>query len=247
MKILGDSNISDATMSATNIGFSGYVNKLQTFVLADNMRTLANSTVIDFQFDGTIPDIDTIALCGTNLTPTAVVTLTYAAVDIDIPDATIVLPTFSTLNQVFLLGAAVNKKYWRISISDTALTTIFIGYIYAGVALDIQFVEFGHTPDLSIFSNSAVTTTGQGYGSKLYNAFPVEFTMLIKLADLQSYIAILQEKQNIDPVLLIEYTDSYDVDLYRPKYGVLINEQTQYPLTGNNLTYSVTARLEERF
>jgi len=247
MKILGDSNISEATITATNIGYSGATDKLKTFVLSNNMRTLANNTVIDLDFSGDVPDMDTVALCGTNLTPSAVVQLSYSDTDINSPDAIITLPLFSTFNQVFLLSASLNKRYWRLTISDSSLSEILIGYIYAGVALDIEYVEFGHSPELSMFSNPSVTATGQGYGSKFYNALPVEFTMLMKIDLLRSYMDILQEKQNIDPVLLIEYIESYDIELYRPKYGVLINDKTPYPLTRNNLTYAVSARLEERF
>jgi len=247
VKILGDSNITAASITATNIISSALTDKLKTFTLTDNLRTISNSTRLDITFDGTIPNIDTIALCGTNLTPSAVVTLTYADVDINSPDGTVVLPTFSTLHQVFFLDASINKKYLRINIVDTGLSTINIGYIYAGVAIDIPFVEFGHVPGLNIFSNSSVTATGQSYGSKIYNSLPVDFTMLINYDLLESYMEIKQEKQNIDRVLIVEYIDSYDLALYRPKYGVLVGEETPFPISENNLTYAVSDRLEERF
>lgn len=247
MKILGDSNITSAVITATNIVAAALTDKLKTFQLTDNMRTLSDSTVIDFTFNGTVPNIDTIALCGTNLTSTSVINVSYSDTDINSPDATILLTPFSTLNQVIFLDAAINKKFWRVSITDTSQSTLFIGYLYCGVSLEIPFVEFGHNASLNIFSNSAVTPTGQGYGGKVYNSLPVDFTMFLNLDLLTSYIEIIQEKQNIDPVLLIEYIDSYDNALYRPKYGVLINADIPFPQNKNNLNYAVSARLEERF
>ena len=247
MKILGDSQITNATITATNILTSPLTKKLQTFQLTDNMRTIANSTVIDITFPGTIPDIDTIALCGTNLTPTAVINVSYSNTNINSPDDTILLDPFSTLNQIMFLVASLNKKYWRISITDTAVSQIFIGYIYIGVSLNIPYVEFGHNPSLDIFSNSNVTPTGQGYGSKIYNALQVEFTMLLNITQLEAYIEIVQEKQNIDPVIIVEYPLSYDNALYRPKYGVLSSTSVPYQMSHNNLRYAVSARLEERF
>lgn len=247
MKILGDSNITDATITATNIAAASLTAKLQTFQLTDNMRTLANNTVIDFTFNGTVPNIDTIALCGTNLTSTSVINVSYSDTDINSPDATVLLTPFSTFNQVIFLDAALNKKFWRIDIVDTALSTLFIGYIYAGVSLDIPFVEFGHNAELNIFSNPAVTDTGQGYGGKGYNSLPLDFTMLMRFDLLDSYISLKQEKQNIDPVLIVEYIDSYDNDLYRPKYGALVAAVNSFPMNKNNLNYAVSDRLEERF
>lgn len=247
MKILGDSNITEADITATNLAAAALTDKLQTFQLSDNMRTLSNSTVIDFTFNGDIPNIDTIALCGTNLTSTSVINISYSDTDINSPDDTILLDPFSTLNQVIFLDTSLNKKYWRVSITDTSLSTIFIGYLYCGVSLTIPFVEFGHSAGFNIFSNQAVTPTGQGYGGKIYNSLPLDFTMFLSFTLLTAYIAIKQAKQNIDPVLIVEYIESYDNILYRPKYGVLVNSDIQYPLSHNTLPYAISDRLEERF
>jgi len=54
---------------------------------------------------------------------------------------------------------------------------------------------------------------------------PVDFTMLMKIDLLTSYIAIKQNHQNIDPVLIVEYIESYDTDLYRPKSQELRNDR----------------------
>lgn len=247
MRILGDSQITNADITATNITSAGLTRKLQTFQLTDNMRTILNSTQIDFTFNGTIPDINCIALCGTNLTSAAVVTLSYADVDINTPDNSIVLPLFSTLNQVFFLAAAINKKFWRITISDTGNTSLFIGYLYTGTYFQVPFVAYGHEPFLNVISNGSVTPTGQGYGSKTYNALPVNFTMYANYDALEEFFSIVQEKQNIDPVLLVEYEESYDKSLYRPKYGVLSITSIPFPTSEINYAYEIAVRHEERF
>ncbi len=247
MRILGDSHITEADIIATNIATEALTEKLKTFQLTDNMRTLANNTLIDFTFEGTPPTMDFVALCGTSFTDTAVIELSYSDTDINSPEATITLTKFSTLNQIFFLDTAISKKYWRLSISDASLATLFIGYLYVGKYFQVPAVAFGHAPALELFSTPSVTLTGQGYGGKTYNAMPVDFTMYFDYDELVEYLAILQEKQDIDPVLLVEYENSYELVLYRPKYGSLVNTTNPYPMLEDPLVYQLAARLEERF
>lgn len=157
------------------------------------------------------------------------------------------MSTFSSLNQVIFLGSVLNKKFWRVSIVDTSLSSLFVGYLYCGEYLDIPYVEFGHDAALDIFSNGEITPTGQGYGGKIYNALPVGFTMLLDYDTLEKYLIMKQTKQNIDRVLLIEYTESYGQSLYRPKYGVLTRTEIPYPMRDNPENYILSDRLEERF
>ena len=247
MIILGDSNIATSTLSATNVLSATVAERIKNFQLTDKLTTLTNSTDILFTYNNEIPDINMISLCGTNLSENAVVTVSYSDTNISSPDGSVTMTTFSTLNQVIFLGSTLNKKYWRISISDASLSTIFIGYLYCGVYLDIPFVEFGHSAAIQVFSNSSLTATGQQYGGKTYNALSVDFSMILDYDLLNDYAAIKLEKQNIDPVLMIEYIDSYDNVLYRPKYGVLINNEIPYPQNKNTLNYIIVDRLEERF
>ncbi len=247
MRILGDSQITNADITATSIVSTALTNKLKTFQLTDNMRTLSNTTQIDIVYNGTVPDVNAIGLCGTNLTPSSVVTVSYSNTNIESPDASVVLSKFSTLNQIMYFATSLNKKYWRIAITDTGNSLLFIGYIYMGEYFQVPLVKFGHSAALDIFSNSSVTNTGQGYGSKIYNSLPVEFTMYANYADLAKYLTIVQEKQDIDPVLIVEYEESYDQDLYRPKYGILSNTTTPFATSGTNYAYEISVRLEERF
>jgi hypothetical protein len=247
MRILGDSQITNASIQATNIVSSGLTSKLQTYQLTDNMRTISNSTVIDLDFGVGSSVVDCVSLCGSNLSSAATVQLSYSDTNILAPDTTITLSDYSPLNQVFFLDTAISKRYWRISISDVTLSNILIGYIYIGKYFQVPWVEFGHEPFLQLNSTSSVTSTGQGYGIKTYNSMPVNFTMYMNYDDLDTYLSILQEKQNIDPVLLVEYDESYTLSLYRPKYGVLSNTSTAYPISGNNYAYTISGRLEERF
>jgi len=247
MIILGDTNIASSDVTATNVLSATFTEKLKNFQLTDKMITLTNDTDIDFTFNGTVPDINMISLCGSNLTSTAVVEVSYSDTDIESPDATVTMSTFSSLNQVVFMGSVLNKKYWRVSITDSSLSSLFVGYLYCGEYLDLPYVEFGHNAALDMFSNSSLTPTGQQYGGKIYNALPVEFTMMLDYDTLEKYLAIKQAKQNIDRVLLVEYADSYDLSLYRPKYGVLISPEMPYPMRDDPKNYILSDKLEERF
>jgi len=129
-----------------------------------------------------------ISLCGTNLSSSAVVEVSYSDTDIDSPDATVTMATFSTLNQVIFLGATHNKKYWRVSITDSTLSSLFIGYLYCGVYLDIPYVEFGHNAFLQVFSNSSFSPTGQQYGGKTYNALPFDLVASVVQSELTANV-----------------------------------------------------------
>jgi hypothetical protein len=247
VRILGDSQITNASISATNISSAGLTEKLQTFQLTDNMRTIGNTTIIDIDFAGDVNEVDAVALCGSNLSSNAVVSLSYSNTNIGTPDATIVLPQYSPLNQVFFLDSALEKRYWRISITDASISNLFIGYIYIGKYFQVPATAFGHGASFDMNSIPIVTPTGQGYGSKIYNSLPLDFTMYLNYAELVEYLNIKEVKQNIDPVLVVKYEDSLNLELYRPKYGVLVNESVPFPMIDDPLTYEVSDRLEERF
>ncbi len=247
MRILGDSNITTATLTATNLDSAAFVNKLKTFQLVDKMITNANSTIIDLTYDPTEPPVNCVAICGSSLTATATISLSYSDTDISSPEATIALPTFSSLNQIFFLSSTLQKKYWRLTISDSSLSTIFIGYIYIGVYYQVPAVTFGHNAMLDIHSIPQQTETGQGYGSKRYNSMPLDFTTSGDLTEITNLFTIIQNKQNIDPVLITEYEESYDLALYRPKYGVFSKTSYPFPMQNTPKFYAISLSFEERF
>lgn len=247
MIILGDPQITKATVTATNIGASIFSKKLQTFELADNMRVDNNSTVIniDFGAPGSGP-IDFVGLCGTNLSELATIVLSYSDTDISNPDSQIVLPKYSEFNQIFTLATAIKKRYWRISITDTGNSALWIGYLYLGESIKLDTI-YPHTPQKNMVSKSAVTATGQEYGSKRYNFYSAEWNAAIGYDDIDKFMDIVNTRQNIEPVIVVEFPESIDKRLYRPKYGVLTQSEYPFLMSENPLYYEVSIKFEERF
>lgn len=248
MRILGDSNIVDATITATNIATAELTDKLKTFQLVDNMRTLTNSTQIDLVFNAIQPNVNGISLCGTNLTDTSVITLSWSDTDINSPDDSIILYDFSTLNQVFFLDNILQKKFWRITITDSAISTIFIGYLYIGVYLQFDTVIFPTINGINLKSVSKVTDTGQSYGSKIYNNYYTNLSIRrIKYELLEDLINLLLIKQNIDSILFVAYEDNYTLQLFRPKFGILTNVQQPFIMDRDAFIFGIDLSFKESF
>lgn len=248
MKILGDPKITDATITITNLEAEDDVNKLKTFQLSDRVDILTDNTVITVDFGASnIPALDMLALCGTNLSENASIVLTYASVDIDSPDGLIQLDKFSNFNQLFLLEQVLQKRYLRFTISDNTLDTLSFGYLYVGLSIT-AYAVYPHTPALGVKAAQATTITGQEYGSKLYTLYQASW----ELADLQhddvdAILQIVRERMNIEPVLVVEYEETYELNLYRPKYGVLTLTEYPYPMVSRPGTYNLELGFEERF
>lgn len=254
MRIIADNNITDATITATNELSFQNADKLKSFNLSDKLETTTNNTVIDIDFGMSSIPVDSVVLCGTNLSPSVSITVSWSDTAPSLPDGSKTLTDFSTFNQVVFLDSAETKRYWRITISDPAPNNsdgsnrLFIGYIYIGQYTQVDAVEFPHTPSLNISSSPAISATRQGYGSKGYGYYSVDFTTIgLTFDKIDELLQIVEEKQNIDRIVLIEYEDSITERLYRPKYGVLTGEGYPFAQDGNPGYYNLRFSFEERF
>lgn len=250
MIILGDSNITDADISATNgLSFAG-TEKLQIFQLSDKFKTTSGTTQIILDFGACTADIDTFVLCGTNISTGSSLSLSYSDTDPAFPETTISLPTFTSFNQIWMLDEPVCKRYWIIDIDDPDPQDsdgIEIGFIYCGERTQSYGVSFPHSPSLNLSSVPDLSATGQGYGSKGYNATSMEFTIESDKTGLESMFSIVRAKQNIDPIVIVPFEDSLYNSLYPPMYGTLNADSYGYPMDGSPGIYAVSATFAERF
>jgi hypothetical protein len=248
MRVLGKGQITNASLTVTNLESTEFSEKLKTFQLSDNIRSLTNSTSITMDFAGSQEDVNCVAICGTNLTSSAVVTLSYSNSNIESPEAVISLPLFSNFNQVFFLSTAITRRYWRITISDSTLSEVWAGHLYIGEYYQVPGVEFPHGSSLNVVSNQLVNTTGQEYGSKFYTPYSCEWNFTgLDETDVAEVLSIVRERMNIEPVLMVEYEGSYDKEIYRPKYMVLDSDEYPYPMVNDPLSYNLLVTGAERF
>lgn len=251
MIIHADNKITQATVTATNVLSYANEDRLKIFQLDNKMRISQGVTKIIIDYMSNIPDINSVILCGTNISPSATVTLSYSSVDPDTLEATIALSQYSTFNQAFVLPATYNKRYWIININDPDYQGedaigVEIGYIYIGKSINVEAVQFPYTPALNIVSRPSTSATAQEYGSKWFNQNSMEFTAILDDDSLEDILSIIEDKQNIDPVVVIPFEDSI-TNRYRPRYGVLSQDSYPYPMVNNPGSYELALTHRETF
>lgn len=250
MILLADNQITNAEITATNpLSFAGE-EKLQIFQLDNKFKASQGTTCITLDFGSDVPDIDMIALCGTNISSSATLSISYS--DTTTPGTPVTLPDFSTFNQVWILDTALNKRYWTIDIIDPdpqgdSAVGVEIGYIYIGESIKINMVDFPHTPTLNLISIPSTSATGQEYGSKMFNQNTMEFTATFTRVELYEILSVIRQKQNIDPVVIVTYEDAIDDQLYPPRYGVLSADSYAYPMAGTPNLYEIALSHRETF
>lgn len=250
LRILADSQITNATITTSNGLSFAPPEKMQIFQLADKYKAASGIDQIVMDFNSSSSGVNCVALCGSNLSSNATATLSYSDTAPGSPEDTITLPTFSNFNQVWFLPASLDKRYWVIDINDPnpqGSSAFELGYLYIGEYTQINSVLFPHTPTLNIISQPATSGTGQEYGSKVMNQNSIEFSADFTTDTLADMLEILQSKQNIDPVLLVPFEDSLDNALYPPRYGVLSSDSYAYPMDGTPGLYSLTLSHRETF
>ncbi len=250
MIILGDSQITNATIEGTNVLSFADEENLKVYQLSEKLKTTSGITKIILDFGSNDVDISAFALCGTNISSGATVSLCYSGTDITTPEETIPLPQFTNFNQVWIFDTVIQKRYWCVDISDPDpqdASALELGFIYVGEYTQIGSVGFPHSPSLNIASNPSVSATGQGYGSKGYTARSIEFTAYEDKDGIEDIFSIVKSKQNIDPVLLIPFEDSLDNTLYPPMYCALTSDSYAYPMDGDASAYALNITATERF
>ncbi len=252
MIILADSNINSATVTATNEKSFAPADNLKSYKTVKAFETTTSSTVIDLDFSDTEIDVNAVALCGTNLSESASIVLSYSDTDIEIPEATISLTTFTNFNQVFLLDELLERRFWRLSISDPDPQdndgSLNIGFIYIGEYFDVGRASYPSTPTLNVIADSEVSATGSQYGQKVYNAITFSASAYITGATkAYNFLQIFRDRQTTDYILLIPYEDSLDNPLYRPLYGCFTSNSYAYALDGAAGIYAIPFSFSERF
>ena len=250
MRLLADSQITNATVTTTNGLSFAPPEKMQIFQLADKYKANSGIDQIVMDFGTCTSVMNCVALCGSNLSSGASVSLSYSSTAPGSPEATISLPVFSNFNQVWFLPAAICKRFWVIDINDPdpqGSSAFELGYLYIGGYVQIDAPDFPISPALGVISQPATSGTAQEYGSKVMNQETTEFTAIFDETELIEMFNIIKEKQNIDPVLLVPFEDSLDSSLYPPRYGVLSGDSYAYPMVDTPGVYQLSLSHRETF
>ncbi len=251
MRIIADSIIGEAvSITATNIKSFADTDRMQNYHLVDKSEFNTGDTTITIDLGTCGCAVNALALCGTNISDGATLSLSYSDTSPLAPENTIPLPVFSSFNQVWFLDSELVKRYWVIDISDPSpqdAAGINIGYIKAGVYTQVDAVIFPSEPVLNIADKPSVSPTGQGYGSKGVVIEDFAATIQTDEAGAEAILDIVRSNQRIEPVLWVPFEDSINKSLYPPRFGVLNTESYPYPVDGAFDLFQISISLSERF
>lgn len=163
----------------------------------------------------------------TNLTSSATVNIYgHTTSDFTIPDYT---STASVYDGKVTLFLDENYQYWRVEMTDTSLTTIWIKYLFIGDYT--QMPTFDPDVDLEYSTSSTASTnqTGQIYGNKGYEIFSTGFefnTITDYVREIDGKVIATREElllmwravENINPIYLVIWEES--LDKFSPVLGV---------------------------
>ena len=251
MRILADSQIGNAvSITATNVKSFAGTDKLQNYHLVDKTEINTGITQIIIDYGASPPPISSMALCGTNISPGATLSLGYSDTDPALPEMTIALPTFTTFNQVWFLSSTLTRRYWVIDINDPDpqdSTGVEIGHIKTGVYTQLDGRIFPSEPTLLIDDSPSTSATKQEYGSKGVASDDYSFTVQTDEAGTEELRDIVRSVQRIEPVLWVPFEDSLSKPLYPPRFGVFTSASVPYPVDGTFNLFQIALALSERF
>lgn len=250
MRICADSQITNATITWSNSRSFSPPNKLKIYQLVDKMLCTSGVTRGIIDFGSTNNNVNYFALCGTNISSSATVTLGYSNLDPDTPELEIPLPVFTNFNQIWFLPSPINRRYWMVDISDPSPQDSVgteIGFVHMGAYTQIDVVDFPHVPLLRIGSVQAASPTYQEYGRKGTNVRSGEYICNINGSQIDVVLEKLAEIQSVDHVVVVPFENDIANNRYRPRYGILTAESYDYSSDGSSNLAKIRIPFEERF
>lgn len=248
MRINADHNITVATLSMTNRTSFKPETNMQNFLLSRYAESTGNNTKIIADFGTDIRDINMFSLVGTNLSENATITIGYSNTDPLIPDATIPLPLYTEVNQVWFFDTVQQWRYWVIDISDPDVQKLQIGYLDCGIYTQINYVEFPSQPSSELVDNPTQSATGQPFGQKGYEVFLFSMRAVgLSLADKLLIRTIWQTVGRVEPLLLFMREGLMENPLNRPQWTRITNDTFPFALDGAPLLYDSSLDFREVF
>lgn len=172
MKLTYQNHVDDYELTASE-SLNGYsVSNLQDPHLSKVWYVL--NTTGWFQLDsitGLSPK--SVFVAGTNLTDTAVVKI--QGNDTDVWTSPSVDETLVRVNDIYQLwGTLESYRYWRVSIEDTANSSLRVGRWWIGDVVEIYGPSLTFTEKYINNSQTFISRSGQSYGNERYSFYAYE-------------------------------------------------------------------------
>lgn len=225
------------TASSSFAGFS--TANLLDYHLSKYFKFNANSGTIVIDCLTAI-NLKNIYLLGTNLTSNGSILIEANS------ENSWSTPAYSASGTIYSNGSAgimdIDKtyRYWRISIEDTSVTHLQVGYLFSGINLQLPaldpLIEFSYNTNSSVdysISGQSYGDRGIEYFSSTFN-FPqvADFNLQINdkaIATREDILVFWSVNLGVVPIVLIPFDNS--LDKYPPIIGLV--DQDKFAFTSN--------------
>lgn len=251
MRILFDNLINNSTLSPSSENTSFLSANIKNPHLTKIFKFTGNSgEYLDIDL-GSVEQIRGI-IFDTNLTSTTTANL-YANSTNDFTS-----PAYSTTMDVYE-GKVVKfldetYRYWRVELTDTSLTDIWIKYGFIGDYAQMPPIDPDVDLEYATTSSVSISQTGQTYGDKGFEifrsdfSFPsiTEYTRQIDGQDVATRAEILamwRLVENITPIYLVIFESS--LDIIPPILGVITQNSLTISKSENPGVYETSFSFQE--
>jgi len=176
MRISYQNKLDEATLTPSSVKSGSTINNLTQKHLSKRFTFDGNSGTVDIDFGGN-QDIKKVIIGGSNMTSSATVTL-IASVNSDY-STTDFSTTLDIYDSTWTKNLDETYRYWRLSVSDSSLTYLWMGYLYLGDYLQMPGIDPNYVLNYNTTSKVTMSVSLQPYGDKGINYFKSSFSFPI--------------------------------------------------------------------
>ena len=250
MKIIYDNWIDDATLTASSTAEGYDVNNLKVPQLLNNFIFDGNNESVTMDFT-TAVELKTFIIDIGNMSSTATITLEGNATDVWTSPSYSQAMTKTETAAYLLLDE--EYRWWRLTLDDSTVVDIEVGYIHAGgAALQMPSID----PQVELFysntSSATISISGQVYGNTGYNFLETSFnfsqitegsatTLGVPVATRQEFVDFFNTVNNTQPFWVFLWSNN--LDEFPPQFCISANKSLQLSKLGWGKNYSTTLAL----
>ncbi len=252
MQIFYNNYITDTSLTASSASEGYDVDNLKVSQLKKDFNFTGNNESVIMSFSNAT-EIKTFIVDMGNMSSTATITLEGNATNVwTSPSYSQVLSKTDTAAYLLL---DETYQYWRITMDDSTVTTITIGYLFIGGDY-LQMPQIDPTVELfyNTTSSTTISISGQVYGDRGYEFMDTTFNFPeitedattiqgIDVATRKEVLTFFNTVHNNKPFWVFLFSN--DLDEHPPLFCILANKSLSMRMSSSKKCFSTTLSLRE--